>query len=112
MEKNAGFMKALKCRECGREYPLTATHVCEFDFGPLEVVYDYNRIKQSLIRPVIESRPQTMRRYREPLPVAGANASGLCLAGPARATTDPLPRAPAARAACAADARRTNTSPP
>jgi len=26
-------MKALKCRECGREYPLTATHVCEFDFG-------------------------------------------------------------------------------
>ena len=41
MEKNTGFMKALKCRECGREYPLTATHVCEFDFGPLEVVYDY-----------------------------------------------------------------------
>ena len=33
-------MKALKCRECGREYPLTATHVCEFDFGPLEVAYD------------------------------------------------------------------------
>jgi len=40
-------MKALKCRECGREYPLTATHVCEFDFGPLEVVYDYDRIKKS-----------------------------------------------------------------
>src|SRR5438128_10515840 len=29
MEKNAGFMKALKCRECGRAYPLAATHVCE-----------------------------------------------------------------------------------
>src|SRR2546428_40955 len=71
MEKNAGFMKALKCRECGREYPLDATHVCEFDFGPLEVVYDYDRIKQSLNHSDIQSRPPTMWRYRELLPVAG-----------------------------------------
>lgn len=63
-------MKALKCRECGREYPLAATHVCEFDFGPLEVVYDYDRIKKTLSRPAIESRPQNMWRYRELLPVA------------------------------------------
>ncbi len=63
-------MKALKCRECGREYPLAATHVCEFDFGPLEVVYDYASIKKSLTRQVIQSRPQTMWRYRELLPVA------------------------------------------
>src|SRR5438128_11770788 len=53
MDKHAGFMKALKCRECGREYPLAATHVCEFDFGPLEVVYDYDRIKKSLGRATI-----------------------------------------------------------
>ena len=64
-------MKALKCRECGREYPLAATHVCEFDFGPLEVVYDYDRIKQSLNPADIQSRPPTMWRYRELLPVAG-----------------------------------------
>ena len=64
-------MKALKCRECGREYPLAATHVCEFDFGPLEVVYDYERIRQSLNHSDIESRPPTMWRYRELLPVAG-----------------------------------------
>src|SRR5438445_8475040 len=70
MEKNENFMRALKCRECGREYPLTATHVCEFDFGPLEVVYDYDRIKKSLTRSAIESRAQTMWRYRELLPVA------------------------------------------
>src|SRR5712671_1342310 len=70
MEKNDGFMRALKCRECGREYPLSATHVCEFDFGPLEVVYDYDRIKKSLSRASILSRPQTMWRYRELLPVA------------------------------------------
>jgi threonine synthase len=69
-EKHHGFMKALKCRECGREYPLTATHVCEFDFGPLEVAYDYDRIKKSLTKSAIESRPKTMWRYRELLPVA------------------------------------------
>jgi threonine synthase len=63
-------MKALKCRECGREYPLTATHVCEFDFGPLEVAYDYDRIKKSLTKAAIESRTKTMWRYRELLPVA------------------------------------------
>ena len=27
MSKKSGFMKALKCRECGREYPLGATPV-------------------------------------------------------------------------------------
>jgi len=77
MDKNAGFMRALKCRECGREYPLTATHVCEFDFGPLEVVYEYDRIKQSLTRASIESRPKAMWRYRELLPVAEDPTVGL-----------------------------------
>ena len=70
MEKQHGYMRALKCRECGREYPLAATHVCEFDFGPLEVVYDYDRIKGSLTREAIQSRPKGMWRYRELLPVA------------------------------------------
>ncbi len=69
-------MKALKCRECGREYPLAATHVCEFDFGPLEVVYDYEKIKASLTRAAIESRPKSMWRYRELLPVAGEPTVG------------------------------------
>ncbi len=73
---NQGFMKALKCRECGREYPLAATHVCEFDFGPLEVAYDYDRIKKSLTRESIESRAKTMWRYRELLPIAGEPTVG------------------------------------
>jgi len=76
MEKNTGYMKALKCRECGREYPLMATHVCEFDFGPLEVVYDYPRVQQALTRSAIQSRPRTMWRYRELLPVAGEPTVG------------------------------------
>src|SRR5881227_2389709 len=70
MTDKHNFMKALKCRECGREYPLEATHVCEFDFGPLEVAYDYERIKKSLSRAAILSREQNMWRYRELLPVA------------------------------------------
>jgi threonine synthase len=70
MDKQSGFMKALKCRECGREYPLAATHVCEFDFGPLEVAYDYDKIKSSLTKSAIESRRKNMWRYRELLPIA------------------------------------------
>jgi len=70
-------MKALKCRECGREYPLTASHVCEFDFGPLEVAYDYDKIKKSLTKTVIQSRPKSMWRYRELLPVANDPTVGV-----------------------------------
>ena len=70
-------MKALKCRECGREYPLTATHVCEFDFGPLEASYDYEAIAQSLTREKISSRPHSMWRYRELLPIENEPSVGL-----------------------------------
>src|SRR5579862_5535281 len=77
MDKQDGFMKALKCRECGREYALTASHVCEFDFGPLEVSYDYARIKQVLTHSLIQSRPKSMWRFRELLPVAGEPTVGL-----------------------------------
>jgi len=77
MKNEQGFMRALKCRECGREYPLMATHVCEFDFGPLEVVYDYDRIKQTLTAAAIQSRANSMWRYRELLPVANDPTVGL-----------------------------------
>ena len=92
MEKNAGFMKALKCRECGREYPLTASHVCEFDFGPLEVVYDYDRIKSALTRETIQSRPKSMWRFRELLPVAGDPTVGLEVGGTPLIKADRLAR--------------------
>ncbi len=76
MSDDKGFMKALKCRECGREYPLEAKHVCEFDFGPLEVAYDYDKIKGSLTKKEISKRPHTMWRFRELLPVAGEPTVG------------------------------------
>jgi len=77
MSKKTGFMKALKCRECGREYPLDATHVCEFDFGPLEVAYNYDKIKKSLTKDSLAKRPQTMWRFRELLPVAEEPTVGI-----------------------------------
>ena len=40
-------MKALVCRECGKEYPTKAIHVCEMCFGPLEVKYNYEEIKKT-----------------------------------------------------------------
>ena len=57
MDKPSPFFSNLKCRECGRLYPKQAIHVCEFDFGPLEVAYDYDAIKPVLTRAAIESRP-------------------------------------------------------
>jgi len=65
----SSFVRGLRCRECGAEYPVNPVHVCEFCFGPLEVVYDYEGMKGKISRESIESRPQTMWRYRELLPV-------------------------------------------
>jgi len=70
-------VKGLKCRECGKGYPKEALHVCEFCFGPLEVVYDYDKIKTLLSREIIEGRPPNMWRYKELLPLDGDPAIGL-----------------------------------
>ncbi len=71
------FFSFLKCRECGRQYPKKAVHVCEFDFGPLEADYNYEEIQRSISRSVIESRPHNMWRYRELLPIDGEPTVGL-----------------------------------
>ena len=68
MAKKQGYMKALRCRECGREYPLEARHVCEFDFGPLEVVYDYATISEVISRDRISQGPLSIWRYSDLLP--------------------------------------------
>ncbi len=71
------FFSYLKCRECGRQYPKKAVHVCEYDFGPLEADYNYEEIKRSISRSVIESRPFSLWRYRELLPIDGDPTVGL-----------------------------------
>ena len=59
----------LKCKECGRPYPETALHVCEFCFGPLEVEYDYDVVRERVSPAAIESGPRSMWRYKAFLPV-------------------------------------------
>lgn len=71
------YVRGLKCRECGREYPIEPIYVCEFCFGPLEVVYDYDKIKADLTIDKIRSRPTNLWRYRELLPIDGDPYVGL-----------------------------------
>jgi threonine synthase len=71
------FFTNLRCRECGRDYPKEAIHVCEFDFGPLEAAYDYDAIREVLTRDAIAARPTSMWRYRELLPLERHPTVGL-----------------------------------
>jgi threonine synthase len=72
-----GHIKGLKCRECGREYPIEPIYVCEFCFGPLEVAYDYKSIAKAMNRKKIEKRDKNLWRYRELLPIDGEPRVGL-----------------------------------
>lgn len=65
------YVLGLRCRECKREYSISPIHVCEFCFGPLEVHYDYEKIKKNLTHEQIEGRPKSMWRYQELLPLNG-----------------------------------------
>ncbi|MBI3629807.1 MAG: threonine synthase [Candidatus Rokubacteria bacterium] len=69
-------LKGLKCRECGRAYRAAPVHVCEFCFGPLEVDYHYDAIRQVVTRDTIAAGPTSMWRYRDLLPVEGDIAVG------------------------------------
>ena len=62
-------LKGLKCRECGRGYPSSPSHVCEFCWGPLEVEYDYEVIRARISRARIEAGPKSIWRYADLLPL-------------------------------------------
>lgn len=70
------FVRGLQCRLCGKEYPLEALNFCTEDFGPLEVEYNYDAIGKALSRAKIETRPPTMWRYHELLPLDGEPTVG------------------------------------
>lgn len=65
------YATALRCRKCGREYPLEPLNLCDFCFGPLEVSYDYKSVAKAVSREKIIEGPPSMWRYKDLLPVDG-----------------------------------------
>jgi threonine synthase len=63
------FVAGLTCHLCGATYPPKASWVCSDCLGPLEVTYDYEAVRKVISRELIESRPCSMWRYVELLPV-------------------------------------------
>jgi threonine synthase len=63
------YVQALRCRECGRTYDIAPIYTCEWCFGPLEVAYDYDAIRDNISREQIAEGPQTIWRYAPLLPV-------------------------------------------
>jgi threonine synthase len=70
-------IKGLQCKECKKSYPTVALHVCEFCFGPLEVVYDYDYIRAHISKEKIVSGPKSLWRYKDLLPIVGEPTVGL-----------------------------------
>ncbi len=65
------YARALRCRKCGREYPVQPLNLCDFCFSPLEVIYDYKAMAKGLSKEKLAQGPLSMWRYRDMLPVEG-----------------------------------------
>ena len=59
----------LRCRECSRLWGNAPRSFCEDCFSPLEVVYDYDALRQFAHRDALASRAFNMWRYAELLPL-------------------------------------------
>ena len=73
-----GYVINLSCTssDCNQKFEKKDYYVCDFCFAPLEVRYDYEKIKKDLSIKKIESRDKNMWRYRELLPLDGAPTVG------------------------------------
>ncbi len=58
----------LRCRECGHDYEIAPIYTCEWCFGPLEVVYDYDTIAATISKEKIAAGPESVWRYADLLP--------------------------------------------
>src|SRR3954467_1926877 len=61
---------ALRCTSCSATYPLDARFVCDACLAPLEPTYDLAAAARTLTRESLATRPLTLWRYHELLPVA------------------------------------------
>ena len=73
-----GYVINLSCTssDCNQKFEKKDYYVCDFCFAPLEVRYDYEKIKKDLSIKKIESRDKNMWRYRELLPLDGEPTVG------------------------------------
>ena len=67
----------LRCKECEAEYPIEPRTVCDECFGPVETIYDYDRLEGLVTRQAIEAGPLSLWRYRHLLPIDGEPRAGL-----------------------------------
>ena len=65
------YARALRCRKCGREYPVQPLSLCDFCLSPLEVSYDYKAMAGVVSREKLAGGPLSMWRYRDLLSVEG-----------------------------------------
>lgn len=86
------FVLGLECRECGKLYPKEPVGGCQECFAPLKVRYDYDAIARVISRDAIESRPDTIWRFRELLPVDTDPRVGLSTGGTPLLRSDRLAR--------------------
>ncbi len=70
--------RCLACRHCGARYPLTAQNACFQCFGPLEVGYDTDVLRQ-VTRAQIEAGPANIWRYAPLLPAGQDPAARVTL---------------------------------
>lgn len=75
------FVRGMKCRTCGKTFGKEPLNFCTDDFGPLELDYDYEAIREVISRGKIELRPFNMWRYRELLPLDGEPTVGPLVGG-------------------------------
>jgi len=74
MSTDLGYQ--LRCRECQATWGNQPISFCQSCFAPLEVAYDWERIRGQISKEEIASRPANLWRYREFLPLPERYDSG------------------------------------
>lgn len=57
-------------------YGVEPRTICDHDFGPVEVAYDYEAMRGKVTRASIEAGPRSLWRYRDLLPIEGEPKAG------------------------------------
>ena len=61
---------SLSCRVCAHEHALETIGTCTRCFGPLDPVYDWDRVRATVTRASLEAGPPNIWRYADLLPVS------------------------------------------